>query len=70
MSLLGDEEIVALVDTLKPDAVIADEIHVFKTREMKTESKVELKQRNFSLIAERIQIEWFLAFLELSLLTH
>ena len=30
VSLLRDEEIAALVETLNPDAVIADEIHVFK----------------------------------------
>ena len=54
MSLLRDEEIAALVETLKPDAVIADEIHVFKTREMKTESKRRTQTKKLlSLIAER-----------------
>ena len=52
MSLLRDEEIVALVETLKPDAVIADEIHVFKTREMKLDESVELKPRSFSLSSQ------------------
>lgn len=54
LSLMRDEEVAALAQNLEPDAVIADEIHVFKTRESKGESKRRIQTKKLlALIAEQ-----------------
>lgn len=54
LSLMRDEEVAALAQTLQPDAVVLDEIHIFKTRDSEAESKRRTQTKKLlALIAEQ-----------------
>lgn len=54
LSLMRDEEVSALAQTLQPDAVVLDEIHVLKTRDSEGESKRRIQTKKLlALIAEQ-----------------
>jgi len=57
LSLMTDEEVVAVVNTLQADAVILDEIHIFKQREGADESRRRQQTLKLLTVASELKPE-------------